>query len=60
MRSLTHSPRCRFPQQAMIVLHHLEGLSYAEVAVVTRSTGLQTVTVNGNIDDALTDDADSR
>ena len=44
----------------MIVLHHLEGLSYAEVAVVTRSTGLQTVTVNGTIDDVLADDAESR
>lgn len=27
-----------FPQRAVIVLHHLEGLSYAEVAAVTRST----------------------
>jgi RNA polymerase sigma-70 factor, ECF subfamily len=27
-----------FPQRTVIVLHHLEGLSYAEVAEVTRST----------------------
>jgi RNA polymerase sigma-70 factor, ECF subfamily len=27
-----------FPQRAVIVLHHFEGLSYAEVASVTRST----------------------
>ena len=27
-----------FPQRAVVVLHHLEGLSYAEVAEVTHST----------------------
>jgi RNA polymerase sigma-70 factor (ECF subfamily) len=37
-RSPTPSPCCRSPQRAVVVLHHFEGLSYAEVAEVTRST----------------------
>ena len=27
-----------FPQRAVVILHHFEGLSYAEVAEVTRSS----------------------
>ena len=34
-RALAELP---FAQRAVVVLHHLEGLSYAEVAAVTRST----------------------
>ena len=30
--------RLPFPQRAVMVLHHFEGLSYAQVAAVTRST----------------------